>query len=207
MLPLSHDEVVHGKGSLLDRMPGDEWQKFANYRLLFSYMYTHPGTKLMFMGCEFAQSSEWNHDQQLEWHLKKFQVHEEVSNCIKSLNLLYSSEPALYEKSFDPEGFDWVDFGDSKNSILVYIRKGVNESENLLVLANFTPNPHSHYQVGIYGAKKWKEIFNSNDADYGGTGTHQNNLVKRENKPSHGKEYSLKLQVPPLALIIMKGEE
>jgi len=207
MLPLSHDEVVHGKGSLLDRMPGDEWQKFANYRLLFSYMYTHPGTKLMFMGCEFAQSSEWNHDQQLEWHLKKYQVHEEVSNCIKSLNLLYSSEPALYEKSFDPEGFDWVDFGDSKNSILVYIRKGVNESENLLVLANFTPNPHSHYQVGIYGAKKWKEIFNSNDADYGGTGTHQNNLVKRENKPSHGKEYSLKLQVPPLALIIMKGEE
>ncbi len=207
MLPLSHDEVVHGKGSLLDRMPGDEWQKFANYRLLFSYMYTHPGTKLMFMGCEFAQSSEWNHDQQLEWHLMKYQVHEEVSNCIKSLNLLYSSEPALYEKSFDPEGFDWVDFGDSKNSILVYIRKGVNESENLLVLANFTPNPHSHYQVGIYGAKKWKEIFNSNDADYGGTGTHQNNLVKRDNKPSHGKKYSLKLQVPPLALIIMKGEE
>lgn len=206
MLPLSHDEVVHGKGSLLDRMPGDEWQKFANYRLLFSYMYTHPGTKLMFMGGEFAQSSEWNHDQQLEWHLKQYPVHKGVSNCIKSLNALYKSEPALFEKSFNPEGFEWVDLGDSQNSILVYVRKGVNESENLLVVANFTPKPHSRYRVGIYGAKKWKEIFNSNDVDYGGTGTHQNNLVNREDKPSHGQECSLKLQVPPLALVIMKGE-
>ncbi|TDI71399.1 MAG: 1,4-alpha-glucan branching protein GlgB [Bacteroidetes bacterium] len=206
MLPLSHDEVVHGKGSLLDRMPGDEWQKFANYRLLFSYMYTHPGTKLMFMGCEFAQSSEWNHDQQLEWHLKQYPVHEGVSNCIRSLNLLYKSEPALYEKSFDPEGFEWIDLSDSKNSILVYVRKGLNESENLLVVVNFTPKPHDQYRVGIYGAKKWEEIFNSNATDYGGTGTHENNLVAREDKPSHGRECSLKLQVPPLALIIMKGE-
>ena len=108
MLPLSHDEVVHGKGSILDRMPGDEWQRFANYRLLFSYMYTHPGTKLMFMGTEFAQSSEWNHDQQLEWSLKKYPIHEGVSNCIKRLNEIYKSEPALYQKSFDPDGFDWI---------------------------------------------------------------------------------------------------
>jgi 1,4-alpha-glucan branching enzyme len=205
MLPLSHDEVVHGKGSLLDRMPGDEWQRFANYRLLFSYMYTHPGTKLMFMGSEFAQPSEWDHDQQLEWHLKQFDYHIGISECIKQLNAVYKKQPALYEKSFDPDGFDWMDMGDAQNSILTYMRKGHDESENLLVVANFTPNSHSDYRVGIYGSTSWKEIFNSNAEQYGGTGDFSNTTVDIEEKQTHGKDWSLKLKVPPLALIIMKG--
>jgi len=205
MLPLSHDEVVHGKGSLLDRMPGDEWQRFSNYRLLFGYMYTHPGTKLMFMGSEFAQSSEWKHDQQLEWHLRQYPVHETVSKYIKALNRLYRSEPALYERSFEPEGFDWIDLGDSRNSILVYMRRGKHEKENLLVVANFTPTAHDEYQVGVYGAQKWTEIFNSNHPDYGGTGTHYNSALETIKEPKHGREYSLKLRVPPLAMIVLKG--
>jgi 1,4-alpha-glucan branching enzyme len=207
MLPLSHDEVVHGKGSLLDRMPGDEWQRFANYRLLFGYMYTHPGTKLMFMGTEFAQSGEWNHDQQLEWHLKQYPVHEGVSTYVKALNRLYRTEPALYEKSFEPEGFDWIDLGDASNSILVYIRKGNKEKENLLVVANFTPRAHDEYQVGIYGAAIWTEIFNSNHQDYGGTGTHNNTKSERIKEPKHGRDYSLKLKVPPLAVMVLKGSK
>ncbi len=205
MLPLSHDEVVHGKGSLLDRMPGDEWQRFANYRLLFGYMYTHPGTKLMFMGSEFAQSSEWKHDQQLEWHLKQYPVHQGVSNFIKAINELYRSQPALYQKSFQPEGFEWIDMGDSQNSILVYMRKGNDPEENLLVVANFTPGAHDQYQVGIYGAEEWEEIFNSNHPDFGGTGTHYNQTIHRDEEPKHGKEHSLKLKIPPLAIIVLKG--
>ena len=205
MLPLSHDEVVHGKGSLLDRMPGDEWQKFANYRLLFSYMYTHPGTKLMFMGSEIAQSSEWNHDQQLEWHLLQYPVHQGASECIKKLNSLYKSEAALYQKSFNPEGFEWIDFGDADNSVLVYMRKGNDEKDNLLIVANFTPQSHDSYQTGVFGAKKWKEIFNSNDIEYGGSGSHDNDLVSINEEPAHGKDNSLTLKVPPLGLIILKG--
>jgi len=205
MLPLSHDEVVHGKGSLLSRMPGDEWQRFANYRLLFSYMFTHPGTKLMFMGSEFAQSSEWNHDYQLEWHLTQYPLHLGVNECIKALNQLYRSEPALYQKAFVPEGFEWIDMGDSKNSILVYFRKGNNPQDNLLVVANFTPQSHNEYKVGIYGAEKWTEIFNSNDTRFGGTGSHMNDVVKRSDEKQHGKDYSLKLQVPPLGVAVLKG--
>ena len=205
MLPLSHDEVVHGKGSLLSRMPGDEWQKFANYRLLFSYMYTHPGTKLMFMGAEFGQSSEWNHDQQLDWHLKQYDFHEGVSQCIKTLNQLYREEPALSEQSFDPAGFEWIDMGDARNSILTYLRKGKKEKDNLLVLANFTPTPHTDYKVGIYGASEWEEIFNSNDPKFGGAGQYGNTTVSTDKHSVHGKDHSLSLQVPPLGLIVLKG--
>mgnify|MGYP001815302469 CR=1 FL=1 len=205
MLPLSHDEVVHGKGSLFSRMPGDEWQRFANYRLLFSYMFTHPGTKLMFMGGEFAQSSEWSHDHQLEWHLEQYPLHQGVSDCIKGLNKLYREEPALYQKAFSPEGFEWIDMGDSKNSILVYMRKGNKEEDNLLVVANFTPQAHPEYQVGVYGSEKWKEVFNSNDTKFGGTGTHMNQESESLKEKQHGKEYSLKLQVPPLGVTVLKG--
>ncbi|GJM28715.1 MAG: 1,4-alpha-glucan branching enzyme GlgB [Cyclobacteriaceae bacterium] len=205
MLPLSHDEVVHGKGSLLGRMPGDEWQRFANYRLLFAYMYTHPGTKLMFMGSEIAQSSEWNHDHQLDWHLLQYPLHRGVASCIKVINHLYQSQPALYQKSFEPEGFEWIDMGDSQNSILTYMRKGNDEKENLLIVANFTPQAHKEYQVGIYGAEKWKEVFNSNDSEFGGSGTHMNGTVQRLKEKKHGKDYSLKLQIPPLGITVLKG--
>jgi 1,4-alpha-glucan branching enzyme len=168
-------------------------------------MYTPPGTKLMFMGSEFAQSFEWNHDLQLEWHLMQYPLHRGVSACIKSLNRLYQSEPALYQKSFEPAGFEWIDMGDSKNSILVYMRKGNNEKENLLIVANFTPQAHMEYQVGVYGASRWKEVFNSNASEYGGTDTHRNDTVERLNEKKHGKDYSLKIQVPTLAVTVLKG--
>ncbi len=207
MLPLSHDEVVHGKGALMDRMPGDEWQRFANYRLLFSYMYTHPGAKLMFMGSELGQTSEWKHDQQLGWHLKEYAVHKGVSKCIKSLNELYRTEPALYEKSFSPEGFQWIDMGDAQNSILVYMRKGHKTKDNLLVVANFTPKSHANYEVGISGASQWQEIFNSDSPDFSGTGQHKNSDLKTEKKPKHGQDHQLTLTLPPLGVVVLKGRE
>ncbi len=205
MLPLSHDEVVHGKGPLMDRMPGDEWQRFANYRLLFSYMFTHPGTKLMFMGNELAQTTEWNHDQQLPWQLLEHKNHQGAANCIKALNKLYRKEPALYQKSFSPEGFEWIDMGDAQNSILVYMRKGEKSKDQLLVIANFTPKSHPNYQVGVHGAPFWKEIFNSDSEAFGGTGHHTNEKQKVKKEKLHGQQHTLTLKLPPLAVIVLKG--
>ncbi len=205
MLPLSHDEVVHGKGSLMDRMPGDEWQRFANYRLLFAYMFSHPGAKLMFMGNEIGQITEWKHDQQLDWHLLDAKAHLGVSNCLKELNKLYSKEPALHQKSFSAEGFEWIDMGDSKNSILVYLRKGNDPKDQLLIVANFTPKAHSDYEVGIHGLPYWKEIFNSDAASFGGTGQHNNKKQKSADKETHGQKHSLALNLPPLGVVVFKG--
>lgn len=142
MLPLSHDEVVYGKKSLVYRMPGDEWQRFANLRLMFGYMFTHPGTNLVFMGGEFGQTEEWNFQQGLDWHLTQYEVHSGVQEMIKDLNTLYKGSPALYEKQFSPDGFQWIDYGDHNNSVLTYIRRGGHETENdLYVACNFTPVP------------------------------------------------------------------
>ncbi|MFZ4102081.1 MAG: 1,4-alpha-glucan branching protein GlgB, partial [Sphingobacterium thalpophilum] len=149
MLPFSHDEVVHGKGSLLDRMPGDEWQKFANLRLLYFYMFTHPGTKCLFMGCEFAQSAEWNFNQSLDWHLLEYAPHQGIKSTITALNKLYKSEPALYEKSFDSGGFEWIEGGDAENSVLVYSRKGNNPVDDLLIVLNMTPVPRKAWRIGL----------------------------------------------------------
>ena len=205
MLPLSHDEVVHGKGSLMDRMPGDEWQRFANYRLLFAYMYTHPGTKLTFMSMELGQSTEWKHDHELAWQLLEFPYHQGVQTCIKALNNLYRKEPALYEKSFDPSGFEWIDMGDAKNSVLIYMRKGEDPKDQLLVAVNFTPQAHPEYRVGVHGLPYWKEIFNSDDTKFGGTGQFKNKKQKWESQPQHGQEHSLTLTLPPLGIVVLKG--
>ena len=149
MLPFSHDEVVYGKQSLLYRMPGDEWQQFANLRLLFGYMYTHPGTNLVFMGGEFGQSSEWNFQQSLDWHLLQYDFHSGVKELVKDLNGVYQTYPALYEKQFSSEGFEWIDYGDSENSVLTYIRKGHDAENDLIIACNFTPVPRENYRVGI----------------------------------------------------------
>ncbi|WP_394749725.1 1,4-alpha-glucan branching protein GlgB [Spongiimicrobium salis] len=203
MLPFSHDEVVYGKQSLLYRMPGDEWQRFANLRLLFGYMYTHPGAKLIFMGGEFGQSSEWNFQQSLDWHLLQYEVHSGVQELIKALNTLYKTYPALYEKQFSPEGFQWIDYGDHENSVLTYIRKGHDAKNDLIIACNFTPVPRENYRIGVPKTKKLKEIFSSDAIEYGGSGMH-NGSVKIEAIPAHGHKKSITVSLPPLGIVIFQ---
>lgn len=203
MLPFSHDEVVYGKQSLLYKMPGDEWQRFANLRLLFGYMYTHPGTKLIFMGGEFGQSSEWNFQQSLDWHLLQYNFHSGVQRLIKDLNTIYKEYPALYEKQFSPEGFQWIDYGDHQNSVLTYIRKGHDAKNDVIVGCNFTPIPRENYRVGIHRAGPLKEIFNSDREEYGGSGM-KNEKLKVTKTPWHGYERSAEINIPPLGIVIFQ---
>ncbi len=204
MLPLSHDEVVHGKKSLVQKMPGDEWQRFANLRLMYSYMFTHPGTKLLFMGGEFGQTSEWNHTKSLDWHLLDFVPHKGMLQTVSDLNKLYKSEPALYEKSFDSEGFEWIDGSDAENSVLVYMRKGNNEEDNLIIAANMTPVPRNSYRIGVSYEGEWKEIFNSDKTEYFGTGQLNLELTKSEPIHYHFRENSIHVILPPLGLVVFK---
>ncbi len=203
MLPFSHDEVVYGKQSLLYRMPGDEWQRFANLRLLFGYMFTHPGTNLMFMGAEFGQSSEWNFQQSLDWHLTQYDFHSGVQELVKDLNALYRTSPALYEKQFSSEGFEWIDYGDHENSVLTYIRKGHDKKNDLVIACNFTPVPREDYRMGVPKATKYKEIFNSDGQKYGGSGI-ANSEIKTTRTPWHGRKNSVVVTIPPLSVIILQ---
>ena len=204
MLPLSHDEVVYGKQSILNKMPGDEWNKFANLRTLYAYMFAHPGTKLLFMGAEFGQTSEWNHDSSLEWHLTNEPYHRQVQETLKELNKVYTHEPALYEKAFSQEGFEWVDINDEENSIISFLRKGEDPEDNVLVICNFAPVPRENYRIGISEAGEWREIFNSDEKRFGGSNVR--NVEKKETQPisAHGKENSLSLTLPPMAVIYLK---
>jgi 1,4-alpha-glucan branching enzyme len=204
MLPFSHDEVVHGKGSLLARMPGDEWQKFANLRLLYLYMFTHPGTKCLFMGCEFAQSAEWNFNQSLDWHLLEYAPHQGIKETITSLNKLYRLEPALYEKSFESEGFEWIEGGDAENSVLVYLRKGNNTSDDLLIVLNMTPVPRKAWRIGLPAEGKWRLILNSDDLQFYGSGLFTDQIVISEEIFWHGKGQSGIMNLPPLAGLVFK---
>ena len=204
MLPFSHDEVVHGKGSILDRMPGDEWQKFANLRLLYLYMFTHPGTKCLFMGCEFAQSAEWNFNQSLDWHLLEYAPHQGVKATITALNKLYKSEPALYEKSFESEGFEWIEGGDAENSVLVYSRKGNNPVDDLLIVLNMTPVPRKAWRIGLPAEGKWRLILNSDDLYFYGSGLFKDQNVISEEIFWHGKAQSGIFDLPPLAGLVFK---
>jgi 1,4-alpha-glucan branching enzyme len=207
MLPLSHDEVVHGKGSLLGRMPGDEWKKFANLRLMFSYMFTHPGTKLLFMGGEFGQSGEWNHDRSLDWHLLDYAPHEGVLTIMKDLNHLYKSEPALYELPFDEKGFEWVDYSDHENSVMIFMRKGEQREDALIVICNFTPETRQLYRVGVPFRGTWTEIFNSDDIKYGGSGVLNPGLHYTTPVKYHNKDYSVSITLPPLGISVLKLKE
>ena len=203
MLPFSHDEVVYGKQSLVYRMPGDEWQKFANLRLLFGYMFTHPGTNLMFMGGEFGQTSEWDFQNSLDWHLLNYEVHSGVQQFIKDLNHIYKNSPALYEKQFSPEGFQWIDYSDHENSVLTYVRKGHNAKNDLIVACNFTPVVRENYRIGMPKKGKLKEILNSDAAKYGGTGLLNGN-IKTSSVAWHGYPRSIEITIPPLGMVILK---
>jgi len=206
MLPFSHDEVVHGKNSLLYKMPGDDWQRFANLRLLFTYMFTHFGSKLLFMGNEIGQTSEWNLGKSIDWHLLEYKEHMGIKDLVKSLNHLYKSEPALYEKNFSYEGFEWIDGGDAERSIVVYSRKGNHTDDELVVVLNMTPVPQSEYRLGVPAKGTWDVIFNSDDHDFAGSEFMKNRKVKTEKISWMNKDNSISIQLPPLAGVILKRE-
>jgi 1,4-alpha-glucan branching enzyme len=206
MLPLSHDEVVHGKGSLFGRMPGDEWRKFANLRLLFGYMFMHPGTKLLFMGGEFGQSSEWNHEKSLDWHLTGFDLHKGITKIISDLNRLYKTEPALYHYAFEQRGFQWIDYGDRENSVIAFQRQSDHKEDLLIVVCNFTPEVRYHYRVGVPYRGQWKEIFNSDDAKYSGSGILNSGSLTTSPVKYHLRDYSISLTLPPLGISVLKLE-
>lgn len=204
MLPLSHDEVVHGKHSIIYKMPGDEWQQFANLRVLYSYMWTHPGTKLLFMGNEFAQTKEWDPQHSLDWHLLEHAPHNGIKKLVTALNKLYRDEPALYEKSFDGSGFEWIVNDDADNSVLVYARKGNNPKDDLIIAINLTPVPRENYKFGVTRAGKWHEVFNSDDEQFWGAGI-KNQPVKSDMQGSHWKANSISVNLPPLAMVVFKA--
>lgn len=207
MLPFSHDEVVHGKGSLLTRMPGDEWQKFANLRLLYLYMFTHPGTKCLFMGNEIGQVSEWNFDRSLDWHLLEHAPHLGIKETVKALNALYRSEPALYEKSFESDGFEWIDGGDAENSVLVYSRKGNDKANELLIVLNMTPIPRNEWRIGLPSSGQWRIILNSDDEHFYGSGFVTDPVIISEEVAWHGKAQSGQMTLPPLGGLVLKRVE
>ncbi|MFP4368369.1 MAG: 1,4-alpha-glucan branching protein GlgB [Candidatus Kapaibacterium sp.] len=202
MLSLSHDEVVHGKGSLINKMPGDNWQKFANQRLLFGYMYSHPGKKLHFMGMELGQWREWNHDESLDWHLLDSPHHVGLNNWIKDLNRVYKTNPAFYENDFSEEGFKWIDANDSHNSILSYIRYGKEKKQSVFVIMNCTPIPRHNYRIGVPEEGKYKEILNSDAEYYGGSGQGNFGGIESHPVPYHGEEQSILITVPPLGIVM-----
>ncbi len=203
MLPLSHDEVVYGKKSILDKMPGDEWQRFANLRLLYGFMYTHPGAKLLFQGSEFGQVSEWNFEQSLDWHVLEYDSHKGAQTFVKELNKFYKKQPALYEKQFSFEGFEWIDHGDHENCVIAYIRKGEKEKDNLIVICNLTPVPRKNYRVGLPKKGTLQETFNSDTKSFFGTGDFINKNLVSENIKWQEREHSIVLDLPPLAMIIL----
>ncbi|HWW33595.1 MAG TPA: 1,4-alpha-glucan branching protein GlgB [Steroidobacteraceae bacterium] len=202
VLPLSHDEVVHGKGSLIGRMPGDEWQQFASLRLLFGYMWTHPGKKLLFMGGEFGQRREWQHEESLEWHVLQYPLHAGVKRWVRDLNRLYRDTPALYELDFSEAGFSWIDCDDADVSVISFLRR--DRSGGVAVVAcNFTPVPRERYQIGVPHGGRWRERLNSDAADYGGSGRGNLGALDASQNPAHGHPFSLHVQLPPLAVVLL----
>nr|MDA3874088.1 1,4-alpha-glucan branching protein GlgB [Kiritimatiellia bacterium] len=204
ILPFSHDEVVHGKHSMLDKMPGDTWQKFATLRLLYTYMWTHPGKKLLFMGCEFGQWTEWRDSGQLEWHLTQYDPHFKLRNLVRDLNKMFTSDPALHEVDFSGEGFEWIDLHDSEQSVLSYIRKAKDPKDLVVVVLNFTPVPRESYRLGVPASGFYREVFNSDSENYGGSNLGNAGGVHSESTPWMGREHSVNLRVPPLGAVVLK---
>ncbi|QBZ89095.1 1,4-alpha-glucan branching protein GlgB [Pseudomonas viciae] len=205
VLPISHDEVVHGKRSLIDKMPGDRWQKFANLRAYLSFMWGHPGKKLLFMGCEFGQWREWNHDQQLDWYLLQYPEHRGVQKLVSDLNRLYREEPALHDQDDAPQGFQWLIGDDAVNSVYAWLRWS-KDGRPALVVANFTPVPREAYRVGVPFAGRWVELLNSDADTYAGSNYGNGGGASTEEVPSHGQNLSLELNLPPLAVLILRPE-
>jgi 1,4-alpha-glucan branching enzyme len=204
MLPLSHDEVVHGKSPMLYKMPGDEWQKFANLRLLYTYMFTHPGGKLLFMGNEFGQTTEWNYKSELDWDLLQFAPHKKMQECVKGLNHLYKSQPALHERQFEIGGFEWVDLNHRPEGVMVYRRNGKDKEDDVLIILNATPVVRMDWKVSAYGKKQWKEIFNSDSIDYYGTGTVYNPSPEVTVVDKNTELYEINCHLPALAAIVFR---
>lgn len=204
MLPLSHDEVVHGKGPLIDKMPGSEWDRFAGLRLMFGYMWTHPGSHLLFMGGEFGQTSEWNIERGLEWWLLEYDYHKGVQAWIKDVNHFYKDSKALYEKQFEEGGFEWIEHADYANSVLTYVRRGNGKRDFVVVACNFTPVLREGYRFGVPGGGSWKEVLNSDDEKYGGKGHSNPKPIKADLKESHGRKHSIAVNLPPLSTVVFK---
>jgi 1,4-alpha-glucan branching enzyme len=207
MLPLSHDEVVHGKGTLIGRMPGDEWQQFANLRLLFGYMWAHPGKKLLFMGGEFGQRREWQHEESLEWHVLQYTGHAGVHRWVQDLNAAYRAEPALHQLDCSAEGFEWVEANDRENSVLSFIRKSREGRDIVLVACNFTPIPRTSYMLGVPRGGRWREILNSDASIYGGGGSGNFGGIEAAPVTAQGRPNSITATLPPLAVVMFKSEE
>jgi 1,4-alpha-glucan branching enzyme len=206
VLPFSHDEVVYGKGSMLRKMPGDEWRKFANLRLLYGFMFGHPGKKLLFMGDEFGQWSEWNHDASLEWHLLEKPPHSGLKRWVRDLNTLYRGAAMLYELDFDAAGFEWVDCTDFQRSIISFLRRGRNPDDRLLFVCNFTPMVRQNYRVGVPSGGPWKEVLNSDAVLYGGSGQGNFGVLSAAPLPMHGRSFSLNMTLPPLGMVVFRPE-
>lgn len=206
ILSLSHDEVVNGKGSLYEKMPVDEWQKYANIRLLFGYQFTHPGKKLLFMGMENGQQYEWNHETSIDWNTNENSFKNGLNNYLKELNFLYKTYPQLYEKDHSNDGFEWIDFLDWEKSIISFIRKGNEQDNPLLIICNFTPTVYSNYRLGVPSKGKWKEILNSDNQKFNGSNYINENLLSTENISYHNRAYSISVKIPPLGLVILKKE-
>ena len=204
ILVLSHDEVVHGKKALLNKMPGDDWQRFANLRALLGHMYGHPGKKLLFMGCELGQWWEWNHDGQLQWELLEFEPHQQLQQYVADLNRLYGQEPALYEADVESGGFEWIDFSDAEQSVIAFIRRAKNPSDFVVIVLNATPIPRNQYRLGVPQAGMYRELLNSDAASYGGSDLGNPNGVRAKKIPCHGLPYSVRLTLPPLAALFLQ---
>lgn len=207
ILPLSHDEVVHGKRSLLNKMPGDTWQKFANLRLLYGFMYGHPGKKMLFMGAEFGQWNEWYHEMSLDWHLLDHPFHKQIRLWLKDLNHFYRTNPAMYELDFSPRGFEWVDTHDWEQSVIGFLRYSQNKMQKILVVCNFTPMPRFNYRVGVPDSGFWKEMLNSDAGCYYGSGLGNHGGVYSEGIRWQGREHSINLTLPPLSALFFLHEE
>jgi 1,4-alpha-glucan branching enzyme len=202
---LSHDEVVHGKRALLDKMPGDFWQRFANLRALLSYMYAHPGKKMLFMGSEFGQWWEWNHDDSLQWHLLQHEPHQGLQRLVRDLNHLYRSEPALHQVDFDWTGFQWIDFSDADHSVIAFLRRAKNGGV-VVCVCNFTPTPCQGYRIGVPRGGWYREMLNSDAGIYWGSNMGNGGGIEAEATPWHGQPYSLSLTLPPLSVLFFKPQ-
>ncbi|MCB1194711.1 1,4-alpha-glucan branching protein GlgB, partial [bacterium] len=206
ILVLSHDEVVHGKRSLLDKMPGDMWQKFANLRLLYSYMYGQPGKKLLFMGSDVGQWDEWQHHQSLDWHLLEYDSHRQIQSYLRSLNTIYTAEPAMHSQDFEPSGFEWIDFHDTDNSVISFIRYDRSRQQHLVFVYNFTPVPRYNYRLGVPHLCFYRELLNSDSAHFGGSNIGNSGGKFADSIPWQWRPFSLQLDLPPLGALILKPE-
>jgi 1,4-alpha-glucan branching enzyme len=204
ILPLSHDEVVHGKRALLDKMPGDLWQKFANLRLLYAYMYGHPGKKLLFMGGEMAQWREWNHDESVDWHLLQWRDHQGILKLVCDLNQLYRTEPSLHQVDFDWQGYEWLELHDWENSVLAFLRRAKNPDDSMVVVCNFTPVVRDHYRIGVPAGGFYREVLNTDAEYYGGSNVGNTGGVWAAPEPHAGRPFHLSLRLPPLAVLFLR---